>query len=157
MEVVKVWSSKDASFGVASSLVVALYRGRTTLEMLEQLDALQSELIKKHPRISTLTVIGQLEMLKVDEAVRGRSVELGKKFEKNVRGSAIVVSTKGLAAVMVRTFLSGFFLLSKSEMPMKTFASTSEALAWLQSLPDQDMVVKTEVSVSDVERYIALP
>jgi hypothetical protein len=124
--------------------------------MFDELDRAEGALLEKFPRISTLTVIGQAgSMLKVDEGVRTRSVELGKKYEKHVLGSAIVVTTKGLGAVMVRTFLSGFFLLSKSETPMKTFSTIAEGLAWLQALPGQDLAIKTEVRAADIERFIA--
>ena len=87
--------------------------------------------------------------------MRSRSVELGKKYEKQVLGSAIVVTTKGLGAVMVRTFLTGFFLVSKSETPMKTFSTIAEGLSWVQGLPGQDVAVKTELTAADIERFIA--
>lgn len=156
MEFTKSFESADARFGSAGPLLVALYRGSTSPGILDELDRTQEALLKRFPRITTLTVIGQAgSMLKADEGVRTRSVELGKKYEKSVIGSAIVVTTKGLGAVMVRTFLSGFFLLSKAEMPMKTFSTIAEGLAWLQALPGQDLSVKTEIRPADIERFIA--
>lgn len=156
MEFVKSFESPDARLGAAGSLLVALYRGSGSVAMLDELNRTQEALLAKHPRISTLTVIGQAtSMIRVDEAVRTKSVELGKKFDGKVVGSAIVVTTKGLGAVIVRTFLSGFFLLSRAETPMKTFASIEEGLIWLRSLPGQDPVIKTEIFTSDVERFIA--
>lgn len=156
MELIKTFDSVDARFGAAGPLLVALYRGTTSLAMLDELDRTQEALLRKFTRISTLTVIGQASgMLKVDERVRTRSVELGKKFDGKVIGSAIVVNTKGLAAVMVRTFLSGFFLLSRAETPMKTFSKITEGISWLQSLPEQDVGIKTQLSETDIERFIA--
>ena len=154
MEFTKSFESTDARFGSAGPLFLALYRGTTSPGMLNELERAQDALIKIYPRITTLTVIGQASsMLRADETVRTRSLELGKKFEKNVIGSAIVVATKGLAAVMVRTFLSGFFLLSRSEMPMKTFSTVAEGLLWVQSLPGQDVRLKTEGTAADIERF----
>ncbi|MDP2270691.1 MAG: hypothetical protein Q8N23_13720 [Archangium sp.] len=156
MELIKTFDSVDARFGTAGPLLVALYRGSASLAMLDELDRTQDALLRKFTRISTLTVIGQASgMFKVDEAVRTRSVELGKKFDGKVTGSAIVVNAKGLAAVMVRTFLTGFFLLSRAETPMKTFSKISEGLSWLQSFPDQDVGIKTQLSETDIERFIA--
>ncbi len=156
MLVTKSFESVEVRLGVASSLVVALYRSGASLTALEELDKLQTSLLQKHAKLSTLTLIGQLgSVLKVDEAVRVKSVELGKKYEKQVHGSAIVVTTKGLAAVMARTFLSGFFMVSRSETPMRTFATVSEGLAWLQSLPGQDMALKTELHLNDIEDFVA--
>jgi hypothetical protein len=156
MEFTKVFESSDARFGTAGPLLIVVYRGTTSVAVLNELDKVQESMLQKHPRISTLTLISQASTaLKVDEGVRARSVELGKKYEAKVVGSAIVVTAKGLGAVMVRTFLSGFFLLSRAESPMKTFASVQEGLSWLQSLPGQDVAIKTAVSAADVERFLA--
>lgn len=156
MELIKSFESVEARFGATGPLLVALYRGTTSPTILDELERTQEALLQKFPRISTLTVIGQASrLLKVDESVRLRSVELGKKFDGKVLGSAIVVNTSGLAAVMVRTFLSGFFLLSRAETPMRTFSKVTEGLGWLQSLPGQDLSIKTLVSATDIERFIA--
>ena len=156
MEFTKVFESGDARFGTAGPLLIVVYRGTANVAVLNELDKVQESMLQKHPRISTLTVISQASAaLKVEEGVRARGVELGKKYETKVVGSAIVVTAKGLGAVMVRTFLSGFFLLSRAETPMKTFASIEEGLIWLRSLPGQDPVIKTEIFTSDVERFIA--
>lgn len=156
MEFLKTFQSQDTRFGSAGPLLVAFYGGSTTLAALEELSRAQDALLAKYPRISTLTVIGQAKsMLKIDEAVRVKSLELSQKFDKRVVGSAIVVTTKGLGAVIVRSFLSGFFLLSRAETPMKTFANVEEGLTWLRGLPGQDVMLKTELSVADIERFIA--
>ena len=156
MEVTKSFESTEARFGAAGPLLLALYRGSASAAMLNELDRTQQSLLERFPRISTLTVIGQAaSILKGNEQVRSRSVELSKKYEKQVLGSAIIVITKGLGAVMVRTFLSGFFLLSKAETPMKTFSTIAEGLSWVQALPGQDVGVKTGVTVADIERFIA--
>ena len=155
MDFVKSFESTEARLGAAGSLLVALYRGSASVAVLDELSRTQEALLAKYPRISTLTVIGQASsMIRVDEALRTRSVELGKKFDGKVVGSAIVVTTKGLGAVIVRTFLSGFFLLSRAETPMRTFASIEEGLAWLRTLPGQDVQMKTEVFTRDVERFL---
>lgn len=155
MDFVKSFESSEARMGAAGSLLVTLYRGSASVAVLDELSRTQEALLAKHPRISTLTVIGQASsMIRVDEAVRTRSVELGKKFDGRVVGSAIVVTTKGLGAVIVRTFLSGFFLLSRAETPMRTFPSIEEGLVWLRSLPGQDAQFKTDIFTRDVERFL---
>jgi hypothetical protein len=156
MECIKTYQAQDTRFGTVGPLVVASYGGATTLAALEELDRTQDALLAKYPRISTLTIIGQAgSMLKIDEAVRAKSVQLGKKFDGKVIGSAIAITARGLGAVFARSFLSGFFLLSRAETPMKTFPSIEEGLSWLRSLPGQDLSLKTELSVADVERFIA--
>lgn len=155
MEVSRLFDSPQARFGAAGPLFVAHYKGAVNLDTLDQLDKAEASLVEKRGVISTITVIGDIgPMFKTDEAIRRRSVELGKKYEKHVRGSAIVITTRGLAAVMVRTFLSGFFLLSKAEFPIRTFSTVKEALAWLQGLNGQDAGVR-ELRPSDVDSFIA--
>ncbi|MFO0595745.1 MAG: hypothetical protein U0228_10585 [Myxococcaceae bacterium] len=157
MEFTTVYDAPAARFGVAGPLLVAVYKGATDLAVLEQLDRAQTELITKRGTISTLTIIGELgQMLKIDDGVRQRSVELGKKYEAHVRGSAIVVETRGVAAVMVRSFLTGFFLLSRSEMPMKSFKRIADGLGWLQQLPGQDAPMR-ELRAPDVEAWVHRP
>ena len=156
MEFSKAFESGDARFGTAGPLLIVVYRGTANVAVLNELDKVQESMLQKYPRISTLTLISQASAaLKVEDGVRARSVELGKKYETKVIGSAIVVSARGLGAVMVRTFLSGFFLLSRAESPMKTFASIQEGLSWLQALPGQDVAIKTAISAADVERFLA--
>ena len=156
MELTKTFESADARFGTAGPLLVTLYRGSSSVGMLDELDRVQEALIARHARISTIAIIAIAgSMFKTDDTVRTRSVALGKKYEKSVLGSAIVVTTRGLGAVMVRTFLSGFFLLSRAETPMKTFSTIAEGLSWVQSLPGQDLSIKTMLSATDIERFIA--
>lgn len=155
MEITSLYESADAKFGAVGPLLLARYRA-TTLASLDAWDVAEAQLLTQHEKISTLTVIGQMEgLLKVDEAVRTRSAELGKKYDGKVLGSAIVVSATGLSAVMVRTFLSGFFLLSRAETPMKTFKTLPEGFTWLQGLPGQSLSLKLDVNVAGLERFFA--
>jgi glutaminase len=66
---------------------------------------------------------------------------------------AIVVQTKGLGAVVVRTFLSAYFMMSKSTMATHTFANIGEGLAWLQQLPGQNPLSGLSVSPADIEAF----
>ena len=154
MEFTRSYESAEGRIGTAGPLLLALYKGSTSVTFLDELDRVQTTLLQKYSRISTISVIGQhTSLVKVDEAVRTRSVELGKKYDGKVIGSAIVIATRGLGAVMARTFLTGFFLLSRAETPMKIYFKIDEGLAWLRALPGQDLVIKTEIFASDIERF----
>lgn len=143
--------------GHVGPLLVTLYRGATSLEVLADLDRIESELVKTYPRISTLSLLQTTEgMLKVDEALRERGAELSRKYDPHMVGAAIVVLSRGLAAVMTRTFLSGYFLVTRPEAPTRTFSSAAEALDWLRSLPGQDPDVKASATLrADVEHFLA--
>jgi hypothetical protein len=155
MKLLRHFDSPIGRIGSAESLVVSVYRGNASIEMLDSLDALQSELILRHPKLSTLGIITNgMAMLKVDDSIRARSVHFSKKYEHAVLGSAIALTARGPTGVMVRAFMSGFFLLSKPEMPVKTFSTVREGLLWLQQLPGQEIDVKSSISLADVERFI---
>lgn len=150
-----IFEDAEVKLGASGPLIIAVYKRAPTLGVMERLDAAETKLLEKHPRLSVLTIISAVgDALKVDEKVRARGVELSHKYDKVVRGSAIVIAVKGLAAVVVRSFLSAFFLLSKSAMPSKTFGDVGEAVRWLQSLPEQDIALKTELKLAqDVQQF----
>jgi hypothetical protein len=157
VELIQHYASPLGYFGATGALVVSRYRGNADLPLLDALDALQTELIQRYPKISTLSVITTSEgLLDFDEAVRSRSAEFERKYAKHVLGSAVAVTAKGLSAVMVRSFLSAFFLVARNGMPLKTFRTVAESLAWLQSLEGQEATVR-EVALEDVERFLSLP
>lgn len=143
--------------GRVGSLLITLYRGATSMKVLEELDRLETELVKTYPRISTLSLLRTTEgMLKVDEALREKGAELNRKYDPHMIGAAIVVLSKGLSAVMTRTFLSGYFLVTRPEAPTRTFSTPAEAIDWLRTLPGQDAEVKASASLrADVEHFIA--
>lgn len=156
MDVIRSFESPDVRIGCAGPLLVALFHGTNNLASLDAYDRVQGELLTKHERVSTLTLIGKPgAMLKIEDAVRARSAELQKKYEQRVLGAAIVVGSTGLAAVVVRTFLSGFFLVARTERPMGSFATVRAGLTWLKALPGQSPLVKTEITPADLERFFA--
>jgi hypothetical protein len=156
VELIKAYESPLGYFGSQGSLVVSQYRGNADLPLLDALDAMQTQLIARYPKISTLSVITtSTGLLDFDEAVRARSADFERKYAQHVLGSAIAVTSKGLSAVMVRSFLSAFFLVARNGMPLKTFRSVAEALAWLQSLEGQDEGVRA-VTLGEVERFLSL-
>ena len=138
----------------AGSLLVVEYLGPTALADLERMDAVQSELAAKFQRISVLSLIGQLgSITRVEAPVRERSSQMLTKYEHITRGGAIVITTRGLAGVMVRTFMSSLFLINSTQLPMRTFSRADEALQWLQGLEGQDAGVKT-LTPADVSAWL---
>lgn len=136
------------------SLLVVQYVAATTLKDLDGIDGVQRALAQRYGRVSVLSIIGELgNIVRVDEPVRKRSNELLTRYERITRGGAIVITTRGLAGVMVRTFMSSLFLLNRTELRMKTFARLDEALQWLQQLPGQDAEV-VSLAPSTIEAWL---
>jgi len=69
--------------------------------------------------------------------VRERSAALDAKYDAHVVGSAIVVQSKGMAAVIARSFIATWALITKRQAPTKTFREVSDAVSWLASLEGQ--------------------
>lgn len=137
--------------------MVGVYKGRSSMPALDALDRLQEGMVKKHPKISTLSIIPQVgEMMHVEAGVRDRSLALNEKYEPYLRGSAIVITARGLGAVMVRSFFSGFFLLTKSWAQMKTYSTIGDGLSFVQGLPDQDPSIKA-LKLEDIEAFVNAP
>lgn len=152
------YDSAAVSFGVVGPLLVAHYRSTPeSVEHLEKLDGIQDKLVAEHGRISTCWIISQVgSMMRVSPAIRDKSLELDVKYEPHLRGSAIVIASKGIGAVMARGFLTTFFLLSRNRSPRDTFSSIAEGLVWLKALPEQHALV-TGLSVSELEAFAPPP
>ena len=118
----------------------------------DALERAQNALLTKFPRISTLSIIAPSGVERPEEKVRERSLALNLAFEEKVRGSGIVVTTRGIGAVMVRTFLTAFFLLNKAKMAPMVFASISESMKWLHTLDGDDGSWR-ELSPTDVQGF----
>lgn len=152
MDVTRVFEGPGVRLGTAGSLLIACYRARTTVEDLDALERAQNALLTKYPRISTLSIIAPSGVERPEEKVRERSLALNLAFEEKVRGSGIVVTTRGIGAVMVRTFLTAFFLLNKAKMAPMVFASISESMKWLHTLDGDDGSWR-ELSPTDVQGF----
>lgn len=152
MEVATAFEGGGVRIGTAGSLLVACYRARTTVADLELLDRAQEGLLAKYPRIRTLSIIAPAGVERPDENVREQSLALNLKYEDKVVGSAIVVTTRGISAVMVRTFLTAFLLLNKAKMTPRVFASISESMKWLHTLDAGDESWR-ELSPADVQGF----
>jgi hypothetical protein len=159
MPVVVLYDSPIARIGRAGPLVLTFFREATTVAVLDELDRVQQQVIAEHGKIYSMSIIGQVSsMMRIDESVRKRAIALGDSVEAPARGTVIVLLSKGLASVAVRTFLTGFFLVSKSAAtaPTKTVSNAAEGLAFLQALPGVDLSIKT-LSPPDIELFISGP
>lgn len=134
MMVTLLYQSERVRFGAAGSLMLMQYRLPPTLEELKRLEVYEDQLLLESPKISVLTLSERTNTL-----------------------LRVPVAEKGLAAAMVRTFLSGFLLLTRGALNLRSFSAMSDAVAWLRELPGQDPTLKVELSRVDLERFFATP
>lgn len=147
-----LYETSEGRIGHDGPLLVTHMRESTTHAFLDALDQAQAQLVAKYPKISSINVMTQASM-KADEAMRTRSVELTAKYDAHGLGTAIVVLSRGLAGVSVRTALSMYFMVSTAQNQTKVFSSVAEGLGWLHGLPGQDALVRM-VSPTDIEHFL---
>lgn len=154
----RAYDSPIFRFGAVGPLVVAFYKGATTKAQLQELDAFQTRLLTQHPRIMSLTIMGQVAATtRMDEDARAFTGELATKYEKTNVGSAMVVKSTGLGAVVVRSFLSAWFLMRQTELRAKVFKTVDEGLGWLQSLPEPNPIRQTSVTAAEIDAFCDAP
>ncbi|MFT3709230.1 MAG: hypothetical protein QM817_16440 [Archangium sp.] len=150
MPIIKAIDTPVVRIGTIDSVIINCYRSTPTIESLDQVQQVQTDLLTKFPKVATMAIAGaKSSLLRIDEKVRTRSIEMSKIFEGRVRGAAIVIATKGLSAVMARSFMSGYLLLSKQAWPMQTFSSIDAAAVWLRGLPGND----ARIDLSEIEAF----
>ena len=123
--------------GALGSLLVMHFDGRGALEALDVLDEVEVKHAAAFPRFSTMVVVTGVKLETPVAGVRERSAALDAKYDAHVVGSAIVVHSTGMAAVIARSFIATWALLTKRQAPTKTFREVSDAVTWLASLEGQ--------------------
>lgn len=142
--------------GHVGSVYVSVWFNELTLEALDALD--------KHHRAIAAANGGQVTFISVaasankvpDKDVRERLAREAPALAKLRRANIVVVTARGLGAIITRTFLAGLNLVSSEKMVIvKTF---EEAAAEARALPDQDNFTKTNTRLAaDLEAFANLP
>ncbi|MFO0593656.1 MAG: hypothetical protein U0228_00055 [Myxococcaceae bacterium] len=139
MPITQHFNDPGLRVGTVGSLIVTCYRVTPTVVALDEIDRVEVKLLEQFPKVATIAIAGEKSnLLRIDEQVRARSVELTRKYQGKVRGAAIVIATRGLSAVMARSFMTAYLLVSKQSWPMQTFSTIEAAATWLQALPGHD-------------------
>ncbi len=137
------------------SLLVAFFNGATTVADLDALGKHQQALAKELGHLSMISLVPSGGAAKVSDEVKAKSVEIVRAVGPQMVASATVLLGKGLGATVIRAFMTGFNLLSKSPAPQKTFADAAEALAWLKAAPKQTKDVQA-LELRDLEHHFKL-
>ncbi len=138
---------QDNALSVAStgSLLVAVFYGSPMVRHLDEMKAIEDELIAQHGKFSLLVVgLDVLDGIRISDEVRKRSTEIAKALDSKTLGTAFALLQPGLTGIMLRTFLAGLSLIARTKSPQKTFGSVAEGVDWLQALPGQNLAVARE-------------
>jgi hypothetical protein len=136
------------------SLLVALWNGAGSTKDLDLLSQHEHAIAKELGIVTMMSLVPATgTQQKVSDEVRAKSVEVVKLIGKKMAGSATVILGKGLGATMIRTFMTGFNLVSKAPSPQKSFAEVDDALVWLKSLPNQHADLKSVTTAAIVSHF----
>lgn len=145
---------RDIRVAVSNSFIVTTGRGELTAEAIGELEQVESQVAQTHGRFTTLVVFSSFMVGPPSAAAREAASRLAKKLEKNTCAVAFVVSQRGLGAVVVRTFLSAYFMVTHTEFPQQVFKSVGEAAAWLALQPGVDPVVAEPTLEAEIAAFL---
>lgn len=145
-------SARVASLG---SVMVVAWRGAITPSTLSEVNALEAALIARHGRISVIGVVTDLSSGLPNDELRKASAEAMKRFQADVRGTALVIASSGVKAVLARTFFAGLSLMMTFESPLRGFRTVSDAVTWQRTLPGQDAALLDASAVQRIDGFIA--
>jgi hypothetical protein len=155
MELELLGASQGCRLGAAGPLLVMVFDSEPGPELLEWLEAEQKKHLGRNAKMVGLTVIAMEKLAAPSPEFRARAAKMREVTTGRINSSAMVVLTRGLVSVIVRTFLAGYQLLVKREHPEGNFKDVASAVAWLQGLEGQLPEVKQlEGLAGAVDRFV---
>jgi hypothetical protein len=141
--------------GHFGSVFISVWFSRLNIPALETLERYHRELAAKYGKVTFLSVVvGAAENPPAE--VRARMQEGTKELLPLRRANLIVVQTRGLSAIIARSFLAAMSLMSSEKMGV--FKTVEEAVAEAQRLPDQDADVKAHTTLAhEIKAFVDLP
>jgi hypothetical protein len=100
------------------------------------LDHHYAQLLKEHSQISVLSVLKFETVNRVRSGSKASAIALVQKYQHGLRAQATVVAMQGIAGSLIRTFMVGFNLMTRSNCPTKVFGTVEEGIAWLKTSSD---------------------
>jgi hypothetical protein len=113
--------------GRYGKLVVAVFHNTGTVEDFEARVALQRKTVAEHKTHVMLTVITAMSKPPAAE-VRTKAAALAQSDPELAQGSVLVVTARGLGAVLLRSFLAGLTLMLPGSFPLSVARSIEAGL-----------------------------
>lgn len=124
--------------GRIGSVIVTIHTQAATVELIKTLDVALEQHRASFPRFSVLALVSGGAIKTPESGLKDLVIAQEKRFSSAIIGAGVAIEAKGLSAVLTRTFLAAYTLLSSHAFPVKSFGTTELAVAWLQSLPNQE-------------------
>jgi len=134
MAIVELVSNPEVRIGHCGPVLVSIWYSQASLNELQLLAEQQRTLVARYGIISTLSIAVRVPQAPGPEASEWIK-QTDKEFKNSTRGSVVVVLERGLAAIIVRSFLAAASLITTNVMHV--VKTIEEAAAKVQSLPGQ--------------------
>jgi hypothetical protein len=123
----------DFAIATVGKLYVTLCRGAPRLELLEAIDRTEGAFLANvGAPIRTLFVIREIRLTgPPDAAFRTKSAALMEKYSPSLMATAQVIEGVGFGVSIMRAFVTGITLVTRTPVPTRAFADLTSSLEWL--------------------------
>jgi len=142
-------TATDVMLGHRGPVVVSCFFGWPNGSSLKAAADAQRQVIAQYGKVVTLSIVPPVDLQRAKNAAvtldvpaeerdasTRKTAEVTEELAAHTVASAMVILTPGVVGVMVRSFLAAVSLMSRSQVPLKTFRSLAEAVAWLETVPE---------------------
>lgn len=134
--------------GQCGPVLVSVFDGWPNGQSLAALAEAQRTLATSYPRIYSMTIIpatpSQVAKLSQPQGDRDQtlkqSAEVAARMQEILAANAMVILSRGVVAVLVRTFMAALSLASTSGAEVKTFKTLEEAEAWFRTISGAPLI-----------------
>lgn len=152
--VAELASIPELRMGHCGSLLLMVWRGRTTIESIGHANAVEEKFLERFPRITVLGVIADGATGNPNAPLIRAAADAAKKFHSAVLGTAIVLLTDGAPARAARMVLDGLVSFVGESERYRLFSSVQPAMEWIWRLPRQEAALLRQDTVEAVKRFV---
>lgn len=115
MSVIELQSLPEVRIGHLGPMMISVWRSTATATALQAIAAQQRQLLAQYELITTVSVTIRVPQQPAPEAMEWVK-RIDEEFRGKSRGTVVVVLERGLAAIIVRSFLAATSLMSQNKM-----------------------------------------
>ncbi len=143
----------EARFGHVGPVLVSVWYSELTMRVVDALDAHQAELVKKYGKVTLISIVSSASKTPPpeirEELKRRQPLQAATRL-----GNIVVVNTRGLGAIIARTFLAALSLTNAGLTVAKDF---DDAAMRARAIPAQfpEVVANTTLG-PDLKAFASL-
>ena len=152
MPVALLAQGPNVRIGALGNILVSVFDGPPDEKTLEVVDRGTSLHAASHAKYVSIVAIVAEKLAAPTPQFREGATKLHARFEDQLLASATVITSRGMAAVVARTFLAAYQLIVHYKAPQQTFRDLPTAVAWLEQQVSEVKGVRT---VEQLEAFCA--